>query len=76
MLALIQSLFGAYIPITYSETTYVWDEVNQTFLSIQNEIIPAGAAGVNWNWIAGVFLFGIMLYSVLRIVGGLICGRI
>lgn len=28
-----------------------------------------GVAGVDWEWIAGVFLFGIVLYSFLRLVG-------
>lgn len=56
----MQELFGAYVPISYTDSTGV-------------SIIPAGFAGVNWEYILGVALFGIIIYSLLRIIGGLVC---
>lgn len=59
MKSLIIDLFGSYTPITYE--TIINDDLI--------DVIPPGAAGVDWEWIAGVALFGITLYAVLRIIG-------
>lgn len=56
----MQAIFGNYIPVTYTD-------------SAGNSIIPAGVAGVDWQYVLGVVLFCIIVYSLLRIVGGLIC---
>lgn len=73
MLSLIYDLFGSYSPVTYSDTSLVWDSVNEEFITIVNDVIPSGLAGVDWPWIAGVFLFAIMLHGLLRIIGGCVC---
>lgn len=53
---LIVSLFGTYTPQL--------DPVSgQAVL---------GVAGCDWEWIAGVFLFGIVLYGFLRLLGVLL----
>lgn len=53
-------IFGDYIPVTYTDSSGI-------------DIIPAGVAGVDWQYVLGVVLFCIIVYSLLRIVGGLIC---
>lgn len=55
---LIIQLFGEYVPVTSTV-----DGV---------EVVASGAAGVDWAWIAGVFLFAIVLYSLMRMVGVLL----
>lgn len=57
---LIIDLFGEYIPVTSTV-----DGV---------EVVASGAAGVDWAWVAGVFLFAIVLYSFMRLVGVLLRG--
>lgn len=37
-----------------------------------NGVIPSGAAGVDWGYVAGVLLFAIVLFCFFKIVGGLI----
>lgn len=56
----MQAIFGEYIPVSYTD-------------SAGSSIIPAGVAGVDWQYVLGVVLFCIIVYSLLRIVGGLIC---
>jgi len=61
--ALIVSLFGSYTPPTYAVTDAA---------GVVSNIIPAGFAGVDWQWVAGVFLFAIVLHGFLRMVGVLL----
>lgn len=35
--------------------------------------IPAGAAGVDWSWVISGILFVVVVYSVFKIIGGMIC---
>lgn len=56
----MQAIFGDYIPVSYTD-------------GAGNSIIPAGVAGVDWQYVLGVALFCIIVYSLLRIVGGFIC---
>lgn len=62
------SLFGEYSPVTYMQ--YVTDP--STGLVDSVEVVAAGAAGVDWAYILGITLFGIVLYSVLRILEAVI----
>lgn len=34
--------------------------------------VVCGLAGLDWPWLAGVALFGLTLYCVLRLIGGVI----
>ena len=52
---IIVNIFGTYTPISYE-----LDGV---------EVVADGFAGVDWPYVLGVVLFGIVLYSVLRIIG-------
>ena len=64
---LIVSIFGTYTPPTYAVTDYV--DIDGTLTAVTTNIVPAGCAGVDWVYIAGVVLFAICLYSVFRIIG-------
>lgn len=63
MREIIQSLFGVYTPITYESVTA--DGSLQTLPVL-------GVAGVDWEWLAGVLLFAIVLYAFFRLVGVLL----
>lgn len=63
MKELVFSLFGEYVPVTYS--------VVASDGSVY-EVVASGLAGCDWEWIAGVFLFAIVLFSFLRLVGVLL----
>lgn len=67
MLSLIESIFGSYEPISYQ----VYNAVSDTIESV----IPSGMAGVNWPYVLAVSLFGMVLYCVLRMLGGVLCGK-
>lgn len=54
---LILDIFGVYNPPSFTDGGGI-------------DIIPDGMAGMDWPWISGVFLFGITLYCVFRIIGG------
>ena len=61
MRALIESIFGVYTPVTYD----VLDaEGNVLYTAVAD-----GAAGVDWTYIGGVFLFALVLYSFFRLMG-------
>lgn len=65
MIQWLNNFFGTYTPVTYQ----VWDETNQ----YMQTIIPSGAAGVDWQFVANVFIFGIVLYCFFRTLGGILC---
>lgn len=70
MSSIIERLFGSYVPVSYPVTEMVWDSINEQFITVTNYITPSGAAGVNWQYVAGVGLFAITLYSLFRLIGG------
>lgn len=67
MLELIQSIFGEYTPIAYDTYVVGSDTLVRT--------IPSGMSGVNWPYVLGVAGFFLVLYCILRILGGVICGK-
>lgn len=75
MASIIYSLFGSYQPVEYLYTEKVWDSVNEVFVDVSNYVIPSGASGVNWEWLSGVFLFGVTLWSFFRLLGGIFSGK-
>ena len=71
---LIVSLFGYYEPVM-SQTPVVVTDVESALSTVQVvDTVASGLAGVDWPWIAGVFLFAIVLWSFLRLVGVLLNG--
>lgn len=67
MKELITSLFGVYTPITYTAPGPVIDGTVTEY-----DVVAGGFAGIDWTWLAGVALFGLTLYCVFRIIGGVI----
>lgn len=62
----IYAVFGEYTPRTYTVITYLDD--GSAVESV--EIVP-GLAGLDYNWLAGVALFTLVLYCIFRMIGGL-----
>lgn len=58
MKEIIVSLFGEYVPVSVVTDSGAI-------------LYPSGAAGVDWAYVLGVLCFAIVLYSLLRFVGGL-----
>lgn len=67
MLSLIESIFGTYVPVTYQ----VYDAATQAYESV----IPSGSAGVDWPYVLGVLGFFLMLYCIMRLIGGVFHGK-
>ena len=59
MTNLLHQIFGTYTPITYIDAA-------------GNEVIAAGTAGVDWEYLGGIFLFGICLFCVFKLIGTLL----
>lgn len=55
----LDSVLGSYSPITYDAGSDV--------------LIPDGFAGVDWPYLIRAAAFLLVVWCVLRIVGGLIC---
>lgn len=64
MRSLLVSLFGVYMPVM----TDVYDSAGV----VVGSVVADGVAGVDWPWVAGVVLFGVVLYCFLRMVGGML----
>lgn len=56
----IDSVCGVYSPVTYT-------------LESGDIIIPAGFAGVDWSYVVAGAVFCIVIYSVFKLLGGVIC---
>ncbi len=65
--ALVVSLFGEYTPVTTK--TPITQEVEGVPTTIYIETVAEGAAGVDYEWIAGVLTFSILLFSLMKLVG-------
>lgn len=68
--SLIVSIFGEYTPVmsAIAVTEGTGDQVTTTII----DTVADGAAGVDWEWLSGVFLFGILLYCLMRMLGGIV----
>ncbi len=68
---LIIQIFGTYEPVMSTQAVSVpLAEGGSTLETV--EVVASGLAGVDWAWIAGVALFGIVLYCFFRLVGCLL----
>lgn len=63
----VTALFGPYTPRTQTVTEYLSDGSSTAY----TQVIP-GLAGLDWPWLTAAGLFALFLYSLLRIVGGLL----
>lgn len=55
----LDALLGVYTPVTY--------------VIGNDNVIPAGLAGVDFPYVFRAIIFAIVLYAILRILGGMIC---
>lgn len=63
----VVSIFGEYTPLTQTVTTYMADGT-----AVQSVQYVSGVAGLDWVWLASVVLFGIVLYCIFRMIGGIL----
>lgn len=63
----VEALFGPYTPRTQTVTEYHSDG---SIVEYQ-EIVP-GLAGLDWPWIAAASFFGLFMFCVLKLLGGLL----
>lgn len=63
----LKALFGTYTPKTYNVTTYLSDGT-----AVHSTEIVSGLAGLDYEWITSVALFSLVLYGLLRMIGGLL----
>ena len=68
--ALVASLFGEYTPVT--TTAVVTETVGNDTHQYLVETVAPGAAGVDYEWLSGVFLFGILLFCLMKLLGGVL----
>lgn len=68
--ALVVSIFGEYTPVT--TTSVISQTVGNDTQQYLIETVAPGAAGVDYEWLAGVFLFGIMLFCLMKLLGGVL----
>lgn len=63
----LRAMFGAYTPKTQTVTTYFDGQP----LDVSTEYVP-GLAGLDVEWIASVALFGMVVYCLFRLLGGIV----
>lgn len=63
----LRAMFGPYIPKTQTVTTYFDGQP----LDVSTEYVP-GLAGLDVEWIASVALFGMVVYCLFRLLGGIV----
>lgn len=63
----VKSVFGEYRPRTQTITETRADGTVLTSV----ECVP-GLAGLDWYWLSGVFMFGLVLWSFFRFLGGVL----
>lgn len=67
----LQSILGEYEPIYYTAKLLVPDALGGT-QSTTYQCIPAGLAGVNWEYVVCAALLLVSIYSVFRLLGVLL----
>ena len=73
MVAFLSSILGTYTPVTYLHEWAQWDEVTQQYIVLSENVIPSGLAGVDWLYVLSGLLFIVVIWSVFKLLGGLIC---
>lgn len=68
--SLVLSIFGEYAPVKTTST--VIETVDGVTTTTLIDVVAAGAAGVDYAWISGVFLFGILLFCLMKLLGGIL----
>lgn len=63
----LRAMFGDYTPKTQTVTTYFDGQP----IDVSIEYVP-GIAGMDMEWIASVILFGVVVYCLFRLLGGMV----
>lgn len=63
----LRAMFGPYTPKTQTVTTYFDGQP----LDVSTEYVP-GLAGLDVEWLASVALFGMVVYCLFRLLGGIV----
>lgn len=61
----LASVLGEYTPVSYE----VYDVASDTV----SRVIPSGVAGVDWLYVGSLLLLIVVVFCVLKCLGGLIC---
>ena len=65
MLQSFIDFIGSYTPVM----TNVYDDSGQ----LVGQVVASGAAGVDWQWVASATFAILIIWSLIRIVGRMIC---
>lgn len=65
--SVLVSIFGEYQPKTQTVSTYYDGQLMET----STEYVP-GIAGMDLEWIAGVVVFTVLLYCLMKLLGGMV----
>ena len=68
--AVIRSVFGTYQP--NMTTAAITETVDGETVTTLVDVVADGAAGVDYEYLAGVLLFGIMLFCLFKLLGGVL----
>ncbi|MBD5151958.1 MAG: hypothetical protein HDT16_05595 [Oscillibacter sp.] len=68
--SLVTSIFGEYTPVT--TTSVISETVGTDTHQYLVETVAPGAAGVDYEWIAGVVFFAILLFCFMKLLGGIV----
>lgn len=68
MVDVISSILGDYQRLSYTTEEY---DSEGNLLSVSTEYVP-GLAGLDYTWITGAVLFGLLIAGLLKLLGGLI----
>lgn len=67
---LMRSIFGEYTPVL--TTIAVIETVDNVTTTTLVDAVAEGAAGVDWEYLSGVALFGILLFCLMKLLGGIL----
>lgn len=67
MRSVVVSIFGVYTPKTQSVATYYDGQL----MDSSTEYVP-GIAGMDMEWIAGFVIFTVLLYCLMKLLGGIV----
>lgn len=69
----LASILGTYSPVTYLHEFAQWDDVTGQYIVMRENVIPNGLAGVDWLYVLAGLAFIVVIWSVFKLLGGLIC---
>ena len=67
---IIVSIFGSYEPVT--QETVITETIDGSTVETVIRTVAPGLAGVDFEWIGSVLLFGVVLFCFGKLVGGIV----